>query len=50
MYLIASMYEQGDGVTRDLEAARHWYAQAAGLGDRLAAAKVVQLEAALEAL
>jgi TPR repeat protein len=29
MYLLASMYEQGDGVPQDRRLARHWYGQAA---------------------
>jgi TPR repeat protein len=40
MYLVASMYEQGDGVPRDLRLARHWYAEAARQGDVAAAARL----------
>ena len=38
MYLLASMYEQGDGVERDLRLARYWYAIAASNGDEAAPA------------
>ncbi len=40
MYLLAAMYEQGDGVPRDARLARHWYAQAADQGDVAAKAKL----------
>ncbi|MCU0951995.1 MAG: sel1 repeat family protein, partial [Burkholderiaceae bacterium] len=38
-YIVASMYEQGDGVARDLPLAYYWYAQAAAHGDRSAEIK-----------
>jgi uncharacterized protein len=44
MYLIASMYEQGDGVERDLRLARYWYAQCASQGDVAAAGKLKELD------
>ena len=50
MYLLASMYEQGDGVERDLRLARYWYDVAARNGDEAAPDKVRQLDAALAAV
>ena len=49
MYLLASMYEQGDGVDRDLRLARYWYGIAAQNGDEAAPGKVKQLDALLAA-
>ena len=43
MYLLASLYEQGDGVSQDLRLARHWYAQAAEHGDVAAPFKLKEL-------
>ena len=47
MYLLASMYEQGDGVERDLRLARYWYAAAARHGDEAAPSKLRQIDAQL---
>ena len=44
MYLLASMYEQGDGVERDLRLARYWYEAAARGGDVAAPGKVLEME------
>ena len=49
MYLLASMYEQGDGVERDLRLARYWYSTAAQGGDEAAPAKVKELDARIAA-
>jgi TPR repeat protein len=49
MYLIASMYEQGDGVERDLRLARYWYAQCAAQGDVAAPGKLKEVDARLAA-
>ena len=49
MYLLASQYEQGDGVERDLRLARYWYEQAAHQGDVAASVKVKELDARLAA-
>lgn len=46
-YLIASMYEHGEGVAPDLRLARYWYDAAARNGDEAAAAKVKELDAKL---
>ncbi|MFN9101596.1 MAG: sel1 repeat family protein, partial [Betaproteobacteria bacterium] len=43
-YILASMYEQGDGVDRDLRLARYWYERAAAGGDEAAPYKVKELE------
>jgi TPR repeat protein len=48
-YLLASMYEQGDGVARDLRLARYWYDAAARNGDDAAPLKVREIDARLEA-
>jgi TPR repeat protein len=45
VYLLASMYEQGDGVERDLRLARYWYSVAAQNGDEAAPGKVKELDA-----
>jgi TPR repeat protein len=45
MYLLASMYEQGDGVERDLRLARYWYDVAAKNGDDAAPGKVKEIDA-----
>ena len=50
MYLLASMYEQGDGVDKDLRLARYWYAVAAQNGDEAAPSKVKQLDVLLAAV
>jgi TPR repeat protein len=47
MYLLASMYEQGDGVERDLRLARYWYDAAAKNGDEAAPGKLRQIDALL---
>jgi TPR repeat protein len=47
MYLLASMYEQGDGVERDLRLARYWYNAAAQSGDEAAPGKVIELDGRL---
>jgi TPR repeat protein len=39
------MYEQGDGVERDLRLARYWYFVAAQNGDEAAPGKVKELDA-----
>ena len=44
MYLVASIYEQGDGVPADLRLARYWYAQAASGGDEAAPAKLKDID------
>ena len=44
---LASMYEQGDGVERDLRLARYWYDIAARNGDEAAPDKVKELDAKL---
>jgi uncharacterized protein len=44
-YLLASMYEQGDGVDRDLRLARYWYDIAAKNGDVAAPGKLKELDA-----
>ncbi|MDE2276856.1 MAG: sel1 repeat family protein, partial [Burkholderiales bacterium] len=49
MYLLASMYEHGDGVAADLRLARYWYDQGAQAGDLLAAAKAREMAARLAA-
>ena len=41
------MYEQGDGVERDLRLARYWYDAAAKNGDEAAPGKVRELDAKL---
>ena len=43
-YLLASMYEQGDGAERDLRLARYWYDIAARNGDPAAAIKARELD------
>ncbi|MFO1295471.1 MAG: tetratricopeptide repeat protein [Rubrivivax sp.] len=43
-YLLAAMYERGDGVAQDLRLALHWYRQAARGGDEAAPGKVRELE------
>jgi hypothetical protein len=43
------LYEQGDGVERDLRLARYWYQAAAGLGDAAAPGKVVEIDDLLAA-
>jgi TPR repeat protein len=43
-YLIASMYEHGDGVAQDLRLARYWYEAAARNGDEAAPGKLQELE------
>ena len=43
-YILASMYERGDGVDRDLRLARYWYERAAAGGDEAAPYKVRELE------
>ena len=43
-YLIASMYETGDGVPQDLRLARYWYGVAADNGDEAAPGKLKELE------
>ncbi|MCX8005696.1 MAG: sel1 repeat family protein, partial [Burkholderiaceae bacterium] len=48
-YILASLYENGDGVARDLARARYWYGQAAARGDRAAALKARELGRKLEA-
>ena len=45
MYLLASMYEKGDGVEPDLRLASDWYDLAARAGDEAAPAKVLEIEA-----
>jgi TPR repeat protein len=47
MYLVAAMYETGDGVLRDLRLARFWYAAAARAGDEAAPGKVREIDARL---
>ena len=42
-YLIASMYEHGNGVDRDDMVALHWYERAQAAGDEIAPMKVEQL-------
>jgi TPR repeat protein len=42
-YLIASMYEHGNGVDRDDLVAMHWYERAQAAGDEVAPMKVEQL-------
>jgi TPR repeat protein len=44
MYLLASMYESGDGVALDLRRARDWYLLAAAGGDVAAPGKVKELD------
>jgi uncharacterized protein len=44
MYLLAAMYEHGDGVDADLRLARYWYGVAAAQGDEAAPAKVKELD------
>jgi TPR repeat protein len=44
------MYEQGDGVERDLRLARYWYDAAAKNGDVAAPGKVQEMDARLRAL
>jgi uncharacterized protein len=48
-YLLASMYEQGDGVEKDLRLARYWYDAAAKNGDPAAPAKVKEMDARMTA-
>ena len=43
-YLIAAMYETGDGVPQDLRLARYWYGVAADNGDEAAPGKLKELE------
>jgi TPR repeat protein len=43
-YLIASMYEHGEGVACDLRLARYWYDIAAKNGDVAAPGKVRELD------
>jgi TPR repeat protein len=43
-YLLASLYERGDGVEQDLRLARYWYDVAAKNGDEAAPAKVKALD------
>lgn len=40
---LASCYEQGDGVSTDLEKAKYWYQQAANQGDGYAIQALAQL-------
>ena len=47
MYLLASLYEQGDGVEQDLRLARYWYDIAARNGDDAAPGKVREIDARL---
>jgi TPR repeat protein len=49
MYLLAAMYEQGDGLDRDLRLARYWYDLAARAGDVAAPAKRQQMDEQLAA-
>jgi uncharacterized protein len=42
-YIIASMYENGDGVGQDLQMAWYWYSQAAVQGDRTAGLKAQEV-------
>ena len=48
-YLIASMYESGLGVERDLRLARYWYDIAARNGDEAAPYKLKAVDDALAA-
>jgi TPR repeat protein len=45
MYLIASMYEHGNGVPQDDRLARYWYELAAQAGDEAAPGKLRELQA-----
>ena len=47
MYLLAAMYEKGDGVGPDLRLALYWYDLAARGGDEAAPTKRVEIEARL---
>jgi TPR repeat protein len=38
-YILASMYEKGDGVAKDLRLALYWYTRTAQQGDAVALAK-----------
>lgn len=50
MYLLASLYERGEGaVARDLRLARYWYGAAAALGDVAADGKAAEVDAAMRA-
>jgi TPR repeat protein len=44
-YILASLYEKGDGVATDLRLARYWYEVAARQGDEAAPSKVRELDA-----
>ena len=46
-YLLASMYEHGLGVERDLRLARYWYAQCARAGDLAAPGKLREIDSKL---
>jgi TPR repeat protein len=48
-YLLASQYEAGDGVARDLRLARYWYDVAARNGDEAAPGKVKEMDTKLAA-
>ena len=43
-YIVASMYEHGDGTEIDLRLARYWYEMAARNGDRAAEGKVREMD------
>jgi TPR repeat protein len=47
MFLVASLYEHGEGVPLDLAEARYWYAAAARNGEPGADLKVKELDARL---
>jgi uncharacterized protein len=47
MFLVASLYESGEGVPRDLAEARYWYNAAARNGEPGADLKVKELDAKL---
>lgn len=49
MVNVATMLEYGDGITKDLTQALHWYEQAAQAGDSKAAEKAARLRPALQA-
>ncbi|MBN8486972.1 MAG: SEL1-like repeat protein, partial [Burkholderiales bacterium] len=45
-YILATMYEQGEGVAQDLRLARYWYEAAARQGDEAAPWKLKAMDAA----
>jgi uncharacterized protein len=47
MFIVASFYESGEGVERDLAEARYWYAAAARNGEPGADLKVKEIDAKL---